>query len=112
MRRRYRYDLEKKCLVEVSADWTDAERRAPHLTEGVEYSNLRATDGTPIDSRKKRRDYMAAMGATDASDYSPEFRERRRKENEAYMRGDAPGQKEGRIEAIKRAIYEVNSRRR
>lgn len=112
MRKRYRFDEQIKKMVEVGEDWTDTPRKAPHLTEGVEYSNLRAPDGTPIDSRKKRREWMIATGSTDASDYSDAFFEKKNKERDRDMRSEGPGQREKRIEAIKRAFYEVNSRRK
>lgn len=69
-------------MVRVDADWTDAERRALTTTEGIEYSNAVTTDGVDISSRKKRRDYMAATGVTDASDFGPGYAERRKKDAE------------------------------
>lgn len=66
---------------------------------------LRAVDGTDISSKKKRRDYMRAMGVTDSSDFSPAYYERVRKDaqREDYRE---------RREAIGRAAYEVLDRRK
>ena len=66
-------------LVRVDADWTDAETRAGKSEEEV-YGHLQTPDGVDISSRRKRREYMAATGVTDSSDYSPGFLEKRRKE--------------------------------
>jgi hypothetical protein len=63
-------------LVPVDADWTDAELRAQYATEELTYGGARATDGTPINSRKRHREYLKSNGLTHASDFSPEYRER------------------------------------
>lgn len=65
--------------VRVGADWTDAERRAGQSEEEA-YGHAVTADGVDISSRRKRREYMAATGVTDSSDYSPAFLEKRRKE--------------------------------
>lgn len=69
-RRRYRYDLETKQMVEVGADYSDAERRAQTPTEELTYGGLRATDGTPINTRRRHREYMHQNGLALTSDYS------------------------------------------
>jgi hypothetical protein len=65
-------------MVNVDADWTDAERRAQTATEELVHGKTQTTDGVDISSRKKRREYMQALGVTDSSDYSPEWVERRK----------------------------------
>jgi hypothetical protein len=65
-------------MVNVDPDWTDAERRAQTATEELVHGKTQTTDGVDISSRKKRREYMAALGVTDSSDYSPEWVERRK----------------------------------
>ena len=62
--------------VEVTDDWTDAERRAPTPTEALTYSNLQATDGTPIDSRRKHAEYMKRNNLALSSDFSEQTRQR------------------------------------
>lgn len=61
--------------IEVGDDWTDAERRAQTATEELTYGGARATDGTPINSRKKHREYLKRNGLTHASDFSPQYTE-------------------------------------
>lgn len=67
-------------LVRVDSQWTDAEARAQYATEELVHGKTVTTDGVDISSRKKRREYMKAVGVTDFSDYSPEWRDKRRKE--------------------------------
>jgi hypothetical protein len=67
-------------LVRVDADWTDAERRAETLTEEIVHGNTKTTDGVDISSRKKRRDYMRAVGVADAGDFSNDWYARRKKD--------------------------------
>lgn len=69
--RRYIYDAKLKQMVEVGADY-DSNPCKGHgrlTSEGEQYDGLRATDGTDISSRKKRREFMKRNGLTDPSDY-------------------------------------------
>lgn len=103
-RRRYRWNPETQAMEELSADWTDAERRAPTATEGLVYGNLgRATDGTPIDSRTKHREYMREKGLTVASDYTETWAKAEKERAKAFA-GDFDRQ--GRREDIARALYQ------
>lgn len=97
-RHRYVWDNETKSLVEVGADWTDAPRRADTGTEELIYGNAVATDGTPINTRKRHREYLQRNGLAMASDYSPDYqaREARRRE----MSEDR-----SRRETVERAFY-------
>lgn len=79
-RGRFVWSKEAQAMVEVGADWDDAPRKAPHVTEEIIYGNLRTTDGVDISSRRKRREYMRATGVTDSSDFSPGFYERVKKD--------------------------------
>lgn len=108
-RRRYRYDKELGEMVEIGADWTDAERKAPHLTEGVAYSNLTATDGTVLDTRKKHREYMKAHGLTMASDFT-NYWEKKAKERADFFEGRTGH--EGLKEALVKAYDQVMARRK
>lgn len=82
MRRRYIFiDGE---LVDV----TDAPPPALRVDSGAlwtdkGYTNLRATDGTPIDTRTKHREYMKQRGITTIDDYTQHF-ERTAKERDAF----------------------------
>lgn len=66
---RWRWDEERKEMVEIGADWSDAPRRAPVTTEGLVYNNLQATDGADISSRRKHREYMEHNGLSMVSDF-------------------------------------------
>lgn len=94
MRRRYRWNPETRAMEEVGAEWTDAPRSTGDLGK-FEYDGLRATDGTDISSRTKRRDYMRAHGVADPRD----FTETTRKAAEARARPDtrAVAEQVGRI---------------
>ena len=78
-KRSYRWDPEapnsdgtKGALVERGADWVDPGRGSMWgklTSEGEQFDGLRTTDGVDISSRRKRREYMAATGTTDPSDF-------------------------------------------
>ncbi len=107
-RRRYRYDEETKQMVEVGADWTDAERRAQVPTEELIYGGLAATDGTPINTRRRHREYMQQNGLALAGDYT-ETNARAAKQRENFFAGrhDHKGLKE----AISQAYDQVKRRK-
>jgi hypothetical protein len=86
--------------IEVSEDWTNAERRAPAATEELVYGGAQATDGTPINTRKRHREYLASKGLAMASDYSPEYLARAKAEKQRNFK-----------EAIARA-YDMTLRKR
>lgn len=62
--------------IEVGAEWSDAQSRAQTPTEELTYGGIKATDGTPINSKKKHREYLKQNGLAMAGDYSESFRER------------------------------------
>lgn len=84
-RGRWIWDKERKELVRAE-DYVAAEpdpTRVPVVSDRY-MEGARATDGTDIGSRPKRREYMNREGLADASDYarslSPEAKERKRSE--------------------------------
>jgi hypothetical protein len=81
-RGRFVWSESAQAMVRVGEDWTDAERRAQTVTEELVHGKIATADGVDISSRKKRRDYMRAAGVVDSSDYSPEWREKKKKEIE------------------------------
>lgn len=89
-RERGRFVYRDGQAVRVGEDWTDAERRAQTATEELLYGGGKATDGTPINSRKRFKEYLRQNGLTHASDYSPGFREKtiasRERETEREIR--------------------------
>lgn len=89
---------------EVGEEW---EPTLPGLaltsTEGITYSNLKATDGTDISSRTKHRNYMKANGLAMMSDYT-EYWKKAEKQREEKKSGRADSKQ--RKEIIGRALYE------
>ena len=72
-------------------------------TEGLTYSNLRATDGTDISSRTKHRNYMKANGLALVSDYTESWKKAEKlREEKKSGRADS----KQRREIIGRALYE------
>lgn len=110
MRRRYRYDKELGQVVEVSSDWSDVERRAPVATEQLVYGQLgKSTDGTPIDSRKKHREYMKANGLALAGDYTQTWAKAQAKRDDFYSNGPTDP---SRRQDVARAVDAVTNRSR
>ncbi len=107
-RRRYMYDEASKSVVEIGQDWTGAERRAPVATEELTYGKLGvATDGTPIDSRKKHREYMRQNNVALVSDFPQTWaKEERARADIREGRAD----KAERREAIGRAMHQRGRR--
>lgn len=62
--------------IEVGDDWSGDAGRAQTVTEELVYGGIKATDGTPINSRKKHREYLNQNGLAMASDYSEAYQER------------------------------------
>jgi|SRR5262245_34014341 len=101
MRRRF-IQLADGSLVEVGQAALDLPADAGALWGDAHYRDLRAPDGTPIDTRTKHRAYMRDRGLTTADDYTHEWR-RAREEREAFY-GRAPDP--NRAYDIARAIEE------
>lgn len=94
--------------IEVTAEWTDAPSSTGDMDK-FQYDNMRATDGTDISSRTKRRAYMKANGLTDPSDFKETWA-KAAAEREAYRRGEqvTPSMRE----AVGRAAYQLSKGRR
>lgn len=95
--------------VQVDADWEGAERRAPVPTEEFVYGNACATDGTPINTRKRHREYLKATGLAMAQDFT-ETTAREKAKREAIAQGRLPDKQ--RREAVGRALYQHKTRTR
>lgn len=106
---RYRYDPELKRCVEIGADWSDTEKRAPMPTEQLVYGGLgKATDGTPIDTRSKHRDYMKATGTTLAGDFTETWKKAADERAKFFKDG---GDHRERREDVGRALYQARRRK-
>jgi hypothetical protein len=94
--------------IEVTADWSDApEIRAP-VTD-LYMDGTRATDGTDIGSRAKRRAYMRQNNLADADDFKGAWATAAKEREEA--RRDGP-RDSTRREDIRRAMDTVRRGRR
>jgi len=89
-------------LEEVDLNYV-GRRRSLDLTDALvndrHYDGCKATDGTPINTRARHREYMRRNGLTTADDYTQEW-------------ADAPRKREleqnkGRREGIERAIHNL-----
>lgn len=100
---------------EVGADWTDAPRSTGDLLK-FQYDNLQATDGTPIDSRTKHREYMKANGLAMADDFKETWA-KKQAERETIRQVAETGRPtfegvKARREDVGRAAYQLQTRRR
>jgi hypothetical protein len=86
--------------IQVGEEWTGAEKRALTPTEELTYGNLKATDGAPINTRKRHREYLKQNGLAMAHDYSPEYQQRE------ASRVERQGDKERR-EMVERNAYKL-----
>lgn len=111
MRRRYVYREVSPGVVEpfeVDADYQRYEERQPVVTDRY-MEGQRAPDGTPIDSRWKRKEWMRQTGTADLSDYTQHLQQAQAK-REAWLQGKSPLSKEMQQD-IGRAAYEARNRR-
>lgn len=108
MRRRYRFNEETHSLEEVPNDYTGAERRAPKATEELTYGGLKATDGTPLDSKRKHREYMQRNGLALSSDYTETIA---KDSVQRVRRAHGELDRAERRETIGRALHESRRRR-
>ena len=106
MSKRYLWDEKEQKLVEIGDDWRPTFRKECNSTEELVYGGMRATDGTPINTRAKHRKYMKEKNLTTVDDFVKTWPKELEK-REAY-RGKPgttyPERKEIR-EAIERAWY-------
>lgn len=95
--------------IQVSGDFTGAERRAPKTTEELTYGGARATDGTDISSKRKHREYMKQNNLAMADDYKQTWA-KSQAEREAYSRGERidPSLRED----VGRSIHELEKKSR
>lgn len=72
-RRRYRFSEETQALEEIGLEVEYAPR--VHLQTDTAYEGLRATDGTPIDTRSRHREYMKANNLAIVDDFKKTWAE-------------------------------------
>jgi hypothetical protein len=87
MRRRYRYDEVMRAVIEVGLV-RDTPKPRVHIQTGAHYEGLRATDGTPVNTSKRHRQYMKDHNVALYEDYEKTFTDRQEaKEREAMGLG-------------------------
>lgn len=109
VRRKFIYSRELGKMVEVSIDYEQEPRdHSEVLWNDRHYNDLKATDGTPIDSRAKHRAYMKANGLTTMDDFKDEWASAEK------ARADYYSGKRGSIsrDDIARAIHQLQEKRR
>ena len=109
-RRRFIWDRELDTLVEVTPDYEQPGRDDARniLASDAIYDGLRASDGTPIDTRTKHREYMRRNGLTTIDDFTDTWKHAR-KQRDDYYTG-----KKGTVtkDDIGRAIHQLESSER
>jgi hypothetical protein len=98
-------------FIEVSDDYTPAPRTVTDsaLWNDRSYDGLSATDGTPINSRTKHREYMKANNLTTADDFKNEW-SKSRQQRDAYFTGQ-PGSGAVSRHDVARAIAQLERKR-
>jgi hypothetical protein len=98
-------------FIEVTDDYVPPPRTVTDaaLWNDRSYDGMRATDGTPINSRTKHREYMKANDLTTADDYKGEWAQAR-KQRDAYFTGQS-GAGAVRREDVARAIAQLERKR-
>jgi hypothetical protein len=100
-RTRYRWSEETQSLVEIDLNAPVTAR--VELSTGAHYDGARASDGTPIDTPRRHREYMRRHNLALASDFEAQWRDAPAKRaQEAQTR---------RREDIGRTIYQLENRR-
>lgn len=107
-RRKYIWDAEAQQLVEVSTDYAPERRTAGAPVTDLYMNGVRATDGTDIGSRAKRREYMRVHNLADADDFRGEWA---RKAQERERAHDNPQAVAKRRADIARALNQARGRR-
>jgi hypothetical protein len=86
--------------IAVGEEWDGGEGRALTTTEELVYGNAKATDGTPINTRKRHREYLKQNGLAMAADYSKEYQEKEAARRERHEDRE-------RRETVERNVYKI-----
>ena len=98
-------------FVEVTQDYVPPIRTITDaaLWNDRSYDGLQATDGSPINTRTKHREYMKTNGLTTCDDFQGEWAQAR-KQRDAYFSGQS-GSGAVRREDVARAIAQLERRK-
>ncbi|HET9554337.1 MAG TPA: hypothetical protein VFP50_15350 [Anaeromyxobacteraceae bacterium] len=111
-RRRYRYvtnEAGEVVPVEVSASYEghgDASGRVELMLDS-HYDGLRATDGTPIDSRAKHREYMRRNNLTTVDDFKETWAKAAERRAQVFTEGGTAADRASRRAAVERAFAQA-----
>lgn len=107
---RTRYVYTAEGCIEVGEDWqpTVEDDAKTHVAVDLYMDGVRATDGTDIGSRAKRREYMKRNDLVDSSDFTEHW-EKAKAQRDRVNSGEADTKE--RREIIGRALHEAKSRR-
>jgi hypothetical protein len=108
---RWRYDEASRQMVEIGADWTDAERLARTPTEELTYGNLPPENGEVINTRKRHREFMKRNGLAMRQDYDG-CRDKLTKQRQDRFLGKDPEYRKESRELLGRALHESRSKKR
>lgn len=104
----YRWDEQQKKLVEVGGDYVPSSDSRNNIVSDLYMDGVRATDGTDIGSRRKRKEYMKARGLVDTDDCKGIW-EKARKERDDFYSGN--WDTEARRRDIVESMRELKHRR-
>jgi hypothetical protein len=110
---RGRFVYDEQGAIPIDENWqpTDGEKMPVFTDRYME--GQRATDGTPIDNRTRRRRYMEKHGLTDLSDYSSRHFEKAAEARQAIRDGTYGGQADKELHTqVGRALYEARKKKR
>jgi hypothetical protein len=108
-RRKYRWDDETQTLIEVPLDYRSVTRNIAAPVTDLYMDGTRTSDGIDISSRTKRREYMRVAGVADMSDFTDTWA-KAEKQRETFYTGQHD--KKARREAVERAAYQLERKRR
>jgi hypothetical protein len=110
-RGRFVYDEHGAIPIDENWEGTDSKKMPVFTDRHME--GMRASDGTPIDNRTRRRRYMEKHGLADANDYSDERMLKAAKERQALRDGTYGGEADRELHyQVGRAHYEATKRKR
>lgn len=104
---RWRWDAASGRLVPLNAGWTDAPRKLLDVTGDAVYQGATSpVDGTPIDTRRRYREYLQATGLTHADDFKGEWAKAAEERAQPTIRDPA------RRDDVGRAMYQIEKAHR
>jgi hypothetical protein len=95
--------------INVDRDWVGTDSEKPPVFTDRYMEGDRATDGTDIGNRTRRRNYMEKNGLADSSDYTGHWQKAESQRAAFYEGRD---QDKGLHETIGRALHEAKKKRR